>query len=151
MISKKIFFLFIAILITTKLFSQSVVHVETCPDELKWTPTKAPLAPGAEVTVLEGDPKASGHFTMRVKMPPHYMLAPHSHPVDERTTVIAGIMNIGSGEVVDTSKSTPMTAGCFYVNPAGVVHYAFTGDVETIVQLSTNGPWGFKFLEKKEK
>jgi quercetin dioxygenase-like cupin family protein len=125
-----------------------IVPLQLCPDELKWNPTKPPLAPGAKVTVLEGNPKDTGHFTMRVKMPPHYLLRPHTHPVDERTTVISGSVNIALDEAIDSAKTKKLTAGCFYVNPANAAHYLYTNETEAVVQISTNGPWGFKFLEK---
>jgi len=135
--------------ISSTVFSQSkIVPLQLCPEELKWNPTKPPLAAGAEVTVLEGNPKDTGHFTMRVKMPPHYLLRPHTHPVDERTTVISGSVSISLGEVIDSTKTKRLTAGCFYVNPANVVHYLYTNETEAIAQISTNGPWGFKFLDK---
>ena len=129
-----------------KLLSQSTTPIQLCPDEMKWNPSKA-LPAGAEVTVIEGDPKAAAHFTIRVKLPAHYVLPPHQHPVEERTTVLSGSISIGMGAVIDTVHARRMTAGCFYLNPANTTHYAFTNETETVVQISTIGPWGFKFLE----
>ena len=122
--------------------------VKICPDSLKWNAAKPPMPPGAEVTVIEGDPKSAGHFTIRIKLPAHYKLPPHTHPVDERTTVISGSISIGMGEVMDTVNARRMTAGCFYLNPANAAHYAFTNETETIVQVSTNGPWGSQLIGK---
>jgi quercetin dioxygenase-like cupin family protein len=121
-----------------------------CPDSLKWTDTKPPLPPGAKVAVLEGNPKEAGHFTIRIKMPPNYKIPPHMHPVDERATVLSGAMYVGIGDTMDTAKAQKISAGCFYINPAGMHHYAFTGKEETIIQISTNGPWGSTYLQTIE-
>jgi mannose-6-phosphate isomerase-like protein (cupin superfamily) len=121
--------------------------VQICSDSLVWNDVKPPLPPGAKVAVLEGNPKESGHFTIRIKMPANYKIAPHVHPVDERATVLSGTMYIGFGDTMDEAKAKKIPAGCFYLNPAGVHHYAFTGKEETILQISTNGPWGLNYLE----
>lgn len=122
--------------------------LQTCGQELQWMDAKPPMPPGAKVAIVEGNPKAGGHFTLRFKLPPYYKIPVHSHPVDERTTVLSGEINVAVGEVMDTTKAARMTAGCFYLNPAGVFHYAFTSDKETEVQISTNGPWGLEIMQK---
>ena len=120
-------------------------------DTLKWTDAKPPMPPGAKIVVLEGNPKEAGHFTFRIKLPANYTIPPHQHPVDERTTVISGTMYVGLGTVVDTANAVRLIAGGFYLNPAGLVHYACTGNEETIVQISTNGPWGSSPPEEKKQ
>jgi len=48
------------------------------PDQIKWGPPPPFVAPGAQLAVLEGDPGASsGDFTIRLKMPDGYKIAPH--------------------------------------------------------------------------
>ena len=44
------------------------------PDQLVWKDALPPLTAGAKVTVLEGSPKAEGIFTLRLKLPPHWLL-----------------------------------------------------------------------------
>ena len=126
---------------------QSKEPLQICADSLKWVDAKPPMPPGAKVALLEGNPKEAGHFTIRVKMPANYKIPPHVHPIDERATVISGAMYIGFGDSLDMSKAKKIGAGCFYLNPAGVHHYAFTGKEETILQISTNGPWGLHYIE----
>jgi quercetin dioxygenase-like cupin family protein len=148
------------LLFSAKLFAQpmSVLEggyvesnaIQVCKDNLVWTDAKPPLPPGAKVAVLEGNPKEAGHFTMRLKLPAHYKVPPHSHPVDERVTVISGSIHIGAGDKMDIANAKKMYAGCFYLNPAGLVHYAYTGKEETILQISTNGPWGATYVEEKK-
>ena len=51
------------------------------PDQVKWGPAPPFIPPGAQLAVLEGDPMASsGDFTIRLKMPDGYKVAPHTHP-----------------------------------------------------------------------
>jgi quercetin dioxygenase-like cupin family protein len=133
-----------------KMIPTQVKAVHACESELTWSDSKPPLLPGAKVTVLEGNPKTEGHFTIRIKLPPWYKIPPHFHPSDERTTVLSGSISIGMGDVMDTTQAQQMNAGCFYVNPSGVHHYAFTSGLETELQISTNGPWGTELLIKQE-
>ena len=121
---------------------------QICESELNWMDTKPPLLPGAKVAVIEGNPKAEGHFTIRLKFPPYYKIPPHTHPVDERTTVLKGAISIGFGDVMDTLNAKKLTEGCFYLNPAGLHHYAFTSAEETEIQVSTNGPWGLDLIKQ---
>jgi len=51
------------------------------PEQIKYGPPPPFVAPGAQLAVLEGDPTAStGDFTIRLKMPDGYKIAPHWHP-----------------------------------------------------------------------
>lgn len=95
---------------------------------------------GVEMAVLEGDPKASGMFTLRLKAPPGFLLPPHTHPVDERVTVISGTISVGFGSSVQRDQAKHFSAGSFYVNPPGVAHYVFS-DQGAVVQITGMGPW----------
>jgi quercetin dioxygenase-like cupin family protein len=129
--------------------NENVKPIQICESDLKWSDTKPPLLPGAKVAVVEGNPKTTGHFTLRIKFPPYYKIPPHTHPVDERTLVLKGVINIGFGDVLDTTNAKRLTPGCFYLNPAGVHHYFFTSAEETEIQISTNGPWGLDLVGEK--
>jgi len=75
------------------------------PDQVKWGPAPSFLAPGAQLAVIEGDPMAtSGDFTIRIKMPDGYKIAPHWHPKRENVTVISGNFKVGMGDKFDESK-----------------------------------------------
>src|SRR4030081_1977038 len=51
------------------------------PDQVKFGPAPPFLPPGAQLAVLEGNPMAdSGDFTIRLKMPDGYRVAPHTTP-----------------------------------------------------------------------
>jgi quercetin dioxygenase-like cupin family protein len=103
-------------------------------------PGKAPFPAAVQVAILEGDPAGPGNFTARVKFPDGAAIAPHTHGVPERTTVLAGAVWVGFGKIADHAHAEKLEAGSFYVNPPGVVHFVMA-EGETVLQISTEGPW----------
>ena len=105
-----------------------------------WVDGPPNLPKGTKVAVLEGDTKKPGMFTMRLKVPAGSKLPLHTHPRDERVTVL-------SGKVVVTleGKDTTFTAGGFYVNPPNEVHYVSFPE-ESVVQLTCEGPWVVTYI-----
>jgi anti-sigma factor ChrR (cupin superfamily) len=56
------------------------------------------VQPGAQLAVLEGNPLASsGDYTVRLKTPDGYRIAPHWHPQRENVTVLSGTFETGHG------------------------------------------------------
>lgn len=117
------------------------------PDQMKWGPPPPFVAPGAQLAVLEGDPGAnSGDFTVRLKMPAGYKIAPHWHPKRENVTVISGNFKVGMGDKWDDSKLATFAPGSFaYLDPE-MHHYAQAGDGETIVQVHGMSPLQFNYV-----
>jgi quercetin dioxygenase-like cupin family protein len=124
-------------------------HTIVPPQEIKWGPAPTVLPPGAEAAVLFGDPSEEGLFVLRLKLPAGYSVAPHTHPVDEVITVISGRFRLGTGETADQRKAQPLPAGSFFALPPGMAHYVFI-DEETVVQISTVGPWGLTYINPKD-
>ena len=124
-------------------------HVIVPPQEIKWGPAPAVLPPGAEAAVLFGDPSEEGLFVLRLKLPAGYSVAPHTHPVDEVITVISGTFRLGMGGTADQRKAQTLPAGSFFALPPGMAHYVFI-DEETVVQISTVGPWGLTYINPKD-
>ena len=124
-------------------------HTIVPPQEIKWGPAPAVLPPGAQATVLLGDPSKEGLFVLRLKLPAGYSVAPHTHPVDEVITVISGTFRMGMGQTANPRKTQPLPAGSFFALPPGMAHYVFT-DEETVVQISTVGPWGLDYINPKD-
>ncbi|RJQ20007.1 MAG: DUF4437 domain-containing protein [Nitrospiraceae bacterium] len=116
------------------------------PAEIMWVVGPASLPPGAQFAVMEGDPKSPGMVTMRLKLPPHYKLQPHTHPADERVTVISGTLYFALGEEMDASKAKALTAGSFFVVPPKTGMFGFTKDDEAVIQLNVMGPWGVTYF-----
>src|SRR5262249_18326128 len=63
-------------------------EVMVTPADIKWLEGPPSLPKGAKIALLEGDPSKKGPFVMRAKLPSGFKIAPHTHPEDERVTVI---------------------------------------------------------------
>ncbi len=116
------------------------------PGQIKYGPPPPFVAAGAELVVLEGDPTASsGDFTIRLKMPDGYKIAPHWHPKRENVTVIVGSFKVGMGDKFDESKMGTFPAGSFaYLDP-DMHHYAMASGA-TIVQVHGMSPLQFNYV-----
>jgi quercetin dioxygenase-like cupin family protein len=116
------------------------------PDTIQWMAAPPFMAPGAQLAVLEGDPTAStGDYTVRLKMPAGYRIAPHWHPRRENVTVLSGTFKVGMGDSFDESKMTGFSAGSFaYLDPS-MHHYAMA-DGEVIVQVHGLCPLAFNYV-----
>ncbi len=117
------------------------------PDGIKWGPAPPFVEPGAQLAVVEGDPMAeSGTYTIRLKMPAGYRIAPHWHPKRENVTVISGSFKVGMGDKFDESKMKSFPAGSFaYLDP-DMHHYAMAGPGESIVQVHGLSPVKFNYV-----
>ncbi len=108
--------------------------------DLKWGAAPPGLPAGAQLAVLSGDPGQQGMFTIRLKFPANYAVAPHHHPSDELVTVIEGQASIGMGDTVDKSKAATLNQAGYIALPANMNHYAFTNSGATI-QITSHGPF----------
>lgn len=115
------------------------------PDQIKWGPAPPIIPPGAQIAVLEGDPMASsGPYTIRLKLPDGYKVAPHTHPKRESVTVISGTLRVGMGVKYDDSKMAPFPAGSFaYLDPS-MPHFV-SASGETIIQIHGQAPVKFNW------
>lgn len=120
-------------------------HKVLTPTDIKWSAGPVSLPPGAQATILYGDPAKDGLFAMRLKFPKGYRIAPHTHPKPEVITVISGTFHIGLGETADAAKAKAVPAGGFIALPPGHAHYA-GADEETVVQLNSTGPWSVTYI-----
>jgi quercetin dioxygenase-like cupin family protein len=116
------------------------------PDAIAWGPAPPFVAPGAQLAVLEGNPGATtGDYTVRLKMPDGYRIAPHWHPLRENVTVISGTFKVGMGDVFDATKMGSFPAGSFaYLDPE-MHHYAMA-EGPVIVQVNGMAPLQFNYV-----
>ena len=116
------------------------------PDQVKFGPAPAFLPPGAQLAVLEGDPMASsGDFTIRLKMPDGYKVAPHTHPNRENVSVLSGTLKVGMGDQFDAGKMMSFGAGSFaYMDPS-MHHYAMASG-DTVIQIHGMSPVKFNYI-----
>jgi quercetin dioxygenase-like cupin family protein len=97
-----------------------------------------------------GDPSKEGLFVLRLKFPKGYRVAPHTHPVPEVITVLSGSFRLGMGGTADQSKARPLSAGSFFALPPGMVHHVFIDEDNTVIQISTTGPWDLIYVNPKD-
>ena len=124
------------------------MHIYPLTD-VQWKDGPPSLPAGAKFAVLEGDPSKDGLFTMRLKVPDAYRIAPHFHSAVEHVTVVSGTFNVGMGEKFDQSAGKRMPAGTFGHWPAGMRHFAWT-EGETILQLHGVGPWTITYVNPSD-
>ena len=75
----------------------SVQHV-VLAGEMPWMPCPPNLPSGCEIAVLEGSPKSSDLFTVRFRMNTAIVMQPHTHPKDERVTILQGKAAVAFGK-----------------------------------------------------
>jgi quercetin dioxygenase-like cupin family protein len=113
--------------------------------EIEWRDGPASLPKGTMMAILEGDPSQAGVFTMRLKFPAGFKVAPHYHSQTEHATVISGALNLGMGPTFDRGAMRVLQAGSFGYWVAGTPHFAWF-DGETVLQLHGQGPWTITYV-----
>jgi quercetin dioxygenase-like cupin family protein len=119
--------------------------IQLAAEKLQWTAGSPTMPPGTRISVLEGNPREPGLFTIRLEVPAGSRIAPHWHPRDERVTVLSGAVAVGFGDRVDDKATTRFSADAFYVNPAQSHHYVLFPEA-SIVQITGEGPWELHFV-----
>ena len=117
--------------------------------DLKWAAAPAGLPSGTKIAVLSGDPGKAGMFTIRLKFPAGFVIAPHHHPTDEMVTVVDGKLSLGMGDTLDKAKAATLTQGGYAVAGANMNHYAFTSGGAT-VQVTAEGPFMITYVNPKD-
>jgi hypothetical protein len=139
----------VILVVTSGAQTDSPKHVFT-PDAIPYGPAPAFLPAGAQLAVLEGNPTAaSGDYTIRLKMPDGYRIAPHWHPKRENVTVITGTFKVGMGDHFDEAKMGDFPAGSFaYLDP-DMHHYAMAVG-EVVVQVHGLSPLQINYVNPED-
>ena len=95
---------------------------------------------GVQTTILSGDPTAPGPYAIEIRVPAHTRIAAHSHRDNRTALVVSGAWRFGYGEHADEARTKALGPGGFYTEPAGQPHFAFTGDLPTVVYITGEGP-----------
>lgn len=130
----------------------SYTTVASIPDDpsIVFGPAPAVFAPGAQMAVVQGDPSVAGvPFTIRLRMPDGYKIAPHTHPTDENVTVIDGTFKVGMGNTFDESAMAAVKRGGFVSAPALHAHYAKAVGATT-VQVTAVGPFAMTYINPND-
>ena len=154
-------YLFLTIAVTVLLASAGMLFTSAAhdhshaknaftPDTIPWAPAPPVVRPGAQFAVLEGDPTAStGDFTIRLKMPDGFRIAPHFHPHRENVTIISGTFKVGMGDEFEAHKMAAFTAGSFAFLDPDMHHFAMACG-ETIVQVHGQSPFQFTYVNPND-
>jgi quercetin dioxygenase-like cupin family protein len=100
---------------------------------------------GAEMVVMQGDPSKAEPFTVRLRFPNGYKIAPHTHPTAENVTVLQGTFYAGMGETFVASAMQAFQRDAFASIPANHAHYAMARG-QTIVQVHAIGPFALTYV-----
>ncbi|MEO6258776.1 MAG: cupin domain-containing protein [Thermoanaerobaculia bacterium] len=109
-------------------------------ESMVWTDAPPPMVAGSKLSVLEGNPRGDGMFTIRIRIPAGSVMPPHWHPRPERVTVLAGAVDLGFGPIAGQGPVTRYRTGSFYINPSRVMHYLSFPEA-TELQVTGVGPW----------
>src|ERR1700730_17618085 len=120
------------------------------PDAIPYGPAPGFLSAGAQLAVLEATPAATaGDYTVRLKMPDGYRIAPHWHPQRENVTIISGTFKVGMGDRFEESKMAAFPAGSFaYLDP-DMHHYAMASG-EVVAQIHGTSPLQFNYVNPND-
>jgi quercetin dioxygenase-like cupin family protein len=115
------------------------------PPEMSWMSQGPLAAPGMEQVNLVGNPLSPGPYTLRLKFPKGFKIAPHTHPDAREVTILSGVYATGYGETFDSARLKILPAGSFYTEPANLPHFIEIEE-DTVLQVSGTGPSGRKFV-----
>jgi hypothetical protein len=120
-------------------------HTMYTPADIKWADAPPVLPAGAKIAVLAGDPFKAGYYSLRLKLPGNYKIAPHTHPMEEYVTVLSGDFSATMGDKLDATKVKSYPASSFLVMPANMAHYVVIKKA-TEVEISGIGPFAMTYV-----
>ncbi len=75
-----------------------------------------------------------------------FLTVPHTHPKDERVTVIEGLVSVAFGPEVSRTDAQQFGAGDYYVNARHAIHTVWA-DMICVLQITGFGPWQAHFID----
>lgn len=128
-------------------FAEGVVQHAVPSADMPWKPCPPNLPSGCEIAVLEGDPRGPGLFTVRFRLTEDFVMPPHTHPEDERVTILKGQMAVAFGPDGERAEAREFGPGDYYVNARGAVHTVWASKSSEI-QITGFGPWEADFVDR---
>ena len=118
------------------------------PDDaaVKWGPPPASLPRNTQFSILSGDPAKPGPFTLRLRMPPGTVIAPHTHATAENLTVLSGAIVHDMGDTMDKTRAKPLGTGGFVFLPGDMPHSLWTTTEAAEIQVTGTGPFGLHYI-----
>ena len=130
-------------------FPEGVVQHAVHSEDIAWKPCPPNLPSGCEIAVLEGNPKAPGLFTVRFRVSDEFVMPPHTHPKDERVTILNGQMSVAFGVDGSREDARQFRPGDYYVNARDAIHTVWA-DESSELQITGVGPWEANFVDSNE-
>lgn len=115
-------------------------------EDLEWGPIDS-MPPGAQIAIIEGDLSQEVPFTIRLKLPADYRIAPHTHPAYERVTVLTGTLYFGHGKEFNPDNTMALETGGMALMAPGEPMFGYTTEEEAVIQLHGTGPWGIEYID----
>ena len=126
-------------------FTEGKVQHVVRANDIQWKPCPPNLPEGCEMAVLEGNPKGEDLFTVRFRINGTFVMPAHTHPKDERVTILAGAAYVGFGNDATRESSKSFGPGDYYVNARNEIHKVWA-DPGTIIQITGIGPWEANYV-----
>jgi quercetin dioxygenase-like cupin family protein len=98
------------------------------------------------MAVLEGDPRSTGLVTVRFRIEKGFVMPPHTHPRDERVTVLQGEVSVAFGINGSHDTAKQFGPGDYYVNARDAIHTVWA-DEDSVIQITGMGPWEAHFVK----
>ena len=127
-------------------FPEGAVQHVVRNSDVQWKPCPPHLPDGCEIGVLAGNPKNEEFFTVRFRLNSDFNMPPHTHPKDERVTVLQGKAYVAFGEEATREDAKAFGPGDYYINAREAVHSVWA-DSGTVIQITGIGPWEADFIE----
>lgn len=127
-------------------FPQGTHQLAVHSESIAWRACPPNLPPGCEIAVLEGNPQQSGIFTVRFRVSGNFRMPPHTHPREERVTVLRGRMSVAFLENGKALAARHFGPGDYYVNARNAVHTVWA-DEPSEIQITGIGPWEADFVD----
>jgi len=118
--------------------------------DIKWQDAPS-IGPGAKTAVIDGDPKSSGPFVIRLKLPPKTTIGLHTHPATENVTVLSGTLYFAAGDKFEPKAAKAFGPGSYFSIGQGKPMFAYSKESEVIAQIHGTGPWGITYLGSKQE
>lgn len=127
-------------------FPDGKVQIAHHAKKIKWGSCPPTLPKGCEMAILEGHPKKTNLFTVRFKTNTDFYMPAHTHPKDERVTMLQGKAAVAFGLNAKRKDAIEFGPGDFYINARDQVHHVWL-DKGTILQINGVGPWAANFIK----
>lgn len=124
---------------------EGIAALRLTPEEIRLSADAS--RPGdMDMATLVGDMGKPGLYSARIRIPGQLRIPPHVHPEDRVVTVLSGTLYFGFGDRFDPALLKALPPGSFFVEPAGMPHFAWARMSDVILQVSGIGPSGTVYL-----